>query len=91
MPNFISLVDLLPLIPELILFLTLVVAMLADLFVPSNRRNDVLVSVSLGGIVLTMLAELQLYGAGYTGVPANRTDDHPTLTALYHRERDELR
>ena len=67
MPNFISLVDLLPLIPELILFLTLVVAMLADLFVPSNRRNDVLVSVSLGGIVLTMLAELQLYGAGYTG------------------------
>ena len=59
MPNFISLVDLLPLIPELILFLTLVVAMLADLFVPSNRRNDVLVSVSLGGIVLTMLAELQ--------------------------------
>ena len=49
MPNFISLVDLLPLIPELILFLTLVVAMLAYLFVPSNRRNDVLVSVSLGG------------------------------------------
>ena len=67
MPNFISLVDLLPLIPELILFLTLVVAMLADLFVPSNRRNDVLVSVSLGGIVLTMLAEFQLYGTGYTG------------------------
>ena len=67
MPNFISLVDLLPLIPELILFLTLVVAMLADLFVPSNRRNDVLVSAALGAVVLTMLAELQLYGAGYTG------------------------
>lgn len=67
MPNFISLVDLLPLVPEIVLFLTLVVAMLADLFVPAARRNDVLVSVSLGGIVLAMLAELQLFGAGYTG------------------------
>jgi NADH-quinone oxidoreductase subunit N len=85
MPNFISLVDLLPLIPELTLFLTLVVAMLTDLFVPSNRRNDVLVSVSLGGIVLTMLAELQLYGAGYTGFYGTVVaDDYSILMELVY-------
>jgi NADH-quinone oxidoreductase subunit N len=67
MPHSITLADLLPIIPEIILTLTMVVAILADLFVPTERRSDSVIAVSLVGMVLTIFAEIQIFGADYTG------------------------
>jgi NADH-quinone oxidoreductase subunit N len=58
-----SLSDLAPILPELLLLATIVIVMLADLWI-DERRRGVLHAISLGGLVLTAVAVLRDFNPG---------------------------
>ena len=60
--DFVNLNDLAPLIPELIVLLTGITVLFVDLFAPRKNRMTTLAVISLIGIALAMMAEIQLYG-----------------------------
>ncbi len=55
--------DLAPILPELLLLATIVIVMLADLWI-DERRRGVLHAISLGGLVLTAVAVLRDFNPG---------------------------
>ncbi len=55
--------DLAPILPELLLLATIVIVMLADLWI-DERRRGVLHAISLGGLVLTAVAVLRDFSPG---------------------------
>ena len=61
--NFVTLKDLLPLVPELTILFTGFTVILVDLFAPQKNRMTTLAVTSLVGIVLALFAEFQLYGS----------------------------
>ncbi len=58
-----SLSDLAPILPELLLLATIVIVMLADLWI-DERRRGVLHAISLGGLVLTAVAVMRDFNPG---------------------------
>ena len=65
--NFVTLKDLLPLVPEIIILFTSFIVILVDLFAPKKNRMTTLAVTSLVGIGLALIAEFQLYGSNPTG------------------------
>ena len=65
--NFVTLKDLLPLVPEIIILFTSFIVILVDLFAPKKNRMTTLAVTSLVGIGLALFAEFQLYGSNPTG------------------------
>ena len=56
--NFVTLKDLLPLVPEIIILFTSFIVILVDLFAPKKNRMTTLAVTSLVGIGLALFAEL---------------------------------
>ncbi|MDE0792284.1 MAG: NADH-quinone oxidoreductase subunit N [SAR324 cluster bacterium] len=65
--EFISLTDLTPIIPEIIVLLTAFTVLLVDLFAAKNNRSLTLAVTTIIGLVLAMFAETQLHGKDITG------------------------
>ncbi len=65
--EFVSLNDLIPLIPELTVLATAVTVLLTDLFAPEKNRQVTLAVTALAGLTLAMLMEFQLYGGNASG------------------------
>ena len=65
--EFISLTDLTPIIPEIIVLLTAFTVLLVDLFAAKNNRSLTLAVTTIIGLLLAMLAETQLHGKDITG------------------------
>ena len=64
---FISLTDLTPIIPEIIVLLTAGTVLLVDLFAANKNRSLTLAVTTIIGLLLAMYAETQLHGKGITG------------------------
>ncbi|MEC8187517.1 MAG: NADH-quinone oxidoreductase subunit N, partial [SAR324 cluster bacterium] len=64
--NFVTLKDLLPLVPEIIILFTSFIVILVDLFAPKKNRMTTLAVTSLVGIGLALIAEFQLFGSNPT-------------------------
>ena len=65
--EFISLTDLTPIIPEIIVLLTAFTVLLVDLFAAKNNRSLTLAVTTIIGLLLAMFAETQLHGKDITG------------------------
>ena len=65
--EFISLTDLTPIIPEIIVLLTAFTVLLVDLFAAKNNRSLTLSVTTIIGLVLAMFAETELHGKDITG------------------------
>jgi len=65
--EFISLTDLTPIIPEIIVLLTAFTVLLVDLFAAKNNRSLTLSVTTIIGLVLAMFAETELHGNDITG------------------------
>ena len=65
--EFISLTDLIPIIPEIIVLLTAFTVLLVDLFAAKNNRSLTLSVTTIIGLVLAMFAETELHGKDITG------------------------
>jgi NADH-quinone oxidoreductase subunit N len=65
--EFISLTDLTPIIPEIIVLLTAFTVLLVDLFAAKKNRSLTLAVTTIIGLLLAMLAETQLHGKDITG------------------------
>ncbi len=65
--EFITAKDLIPIIPEIILTVVALAVMMADLFAPKEHRTDTLAVATLGGFLLALYAEFQLYGTNASG------------------------
>jgi len=65
--EFISLTDLTPIIPEIIVLLTAFTVLLVDLFAAKNNRSLTMAVTTIIGLLLAMFAETQLHGKDITG------------------------
>ncbi|MBC8258244.1 MAG: NADH-quinone oxidoreductase subunit N [SAR324 cluster bacterium] len=65
--EFITLADLTPIIPEIIVLLTACIVLLVDLFAPKKERAFTLAVTTIIGLLLALLAETQLHGKEITG------------------------
>ncbi len=65
--EFITIADLIPIIPEIIVLLTACTVLLADLFAPEKDRAFTLAVTTIIGLVLAMLTETQLHGKDISG------------------------
>jgi len=65
--EFISLTDLTPIIPEIIVLLTAFTVLLVDLFAAKDNRSLTLAVTTIIGLLLAMFAETQLHGKDITG------------------------
>ena len=65
--EFITIADLTPIIPEIIVILTACSVLLADLFAPDKDRAFTLAVTTIIGLVLAMITETQLHGKDISG------------------------
>jgi len=65
--EFITLVDLVPIIPEIIVLLTACIVLLVDLFAPQKDRAFTLAVTTIIGLLLAIISEVQLHGKDITG------------------------
>ena len=65
--EFITIADLTPIIPEIIVILTACSVLLADLFAPDKDRAFTLAVTTIIGLVLAILSETQLHGKDISG------------------------
>ena len=65
--EFISLVDLVPIIPEIIVLITACTVLLVDLFAPQKDRAFTLAVTTIMGLLLAIFVEVQLHGKDITG------------------------
>ena len=65
--EFISLVDLVPIIPEIIVLITACTVLLVDLFAPQKDRAFTLAVTTIIGLLLAIFCEVQLHGKDITG------------------------
>ena len=68
MQPFVSLTDLFPIIPELIIGIAAAIAVFVDLFVTcKEQRTTALMCTTLGGLFCAFFAEINLYGSSRVG------------------------
>ena len=67
MIQFVNIQDFLPILPELILTFTAVLLLLTDLFGFQNGERMTPVVVTIIGICIAILAEIQSFGKNYIG------------------------
>ena len=65
--EFIGLVDLLPIMPEIIVLLTAGIVLLVDLFSANKNRSMTLAVTTIIGLILAIYAETQLYNRNMSG------------------------
>ena len=65
--EFITLVDLVPIIPEIIVLITACTVLLVDLFAPQKDRAFTLAVTTIIGLLLAIFCEVQLHGKDITG------------------------
>ena len=65
--EFISLTDLTPIFPEIIVLLTACTVLLVDLFATNKNRSMTLAVTTIIGLFLAMLLEIQLHGKDIVG------------------------
>ena len=65
--EFITLVDLVPIIPEIIVLVTACTVLLVDLFAPQKDRAFTLAVTTIIGLLLAIFVEVQLHGKDFTG------------------------
>ena len=65
--EFISLTDLTPIFPEIIVLLTACTVLLVDLFATNKNRSTTLAVTTIIGLFLAMLLEIQLHGKDIVG------------------------
>ena len=65
--EFIGLVDLMPIIPEIIVLLTAGIVLLVDLFSTNKNRSMTLAVTTIIGLILAKYAETQLYSKDISG------------------------
>ena len=65
--EFITLADLVPIIPEIIVLLTACTVLLVDLFAPHKERAFTLAITTIIGLLLAIISEVQLHGREITG------------------------
>ncbi len=65
--EFITLADLVPIIPEIIVLVTACIVLLVDLFAPQKERAFTLAVTTIIGLILAILAEVKLHGNDITG------------------------
>ena len=65
--EFITLVDLVPIIPEIIVLITACTVLLVDLFAPQKDRAFTLAVTTIIGLLLAIFGEVQLHGKDITG------------------------
>ena len=65
--EFITFVDLVPIIPEIIVLVTACTVLLVDLFTPHKERSFTLAVTTIIGLFLAIIFELQLHGKDITG------------------------
>ena len=65
--EFITIADLIPIIPEIIVLLTACIVLIVDLFAPEKDRAFTLAVTTIIGLVLAMLTETQLHGKDISG------------------------
>ena len=65
--DFITLADLVPIIPEIIVLVTACTVLLVDLFAPQRERAFTLAVTTIIGLLLAIISEVQLHGKDITG------------------------
>ena len=65
--EFITLADLVPIIPEIIVLVTACTVLLVDLFAPQKERAFTLAVTTIIGLLLAIISEVQLHGKDITG------------------------
>ena len=65
--DFITLADLVPIIPEIIVLVTACTVLLVDLFAPQKERSFTLAVTTIIGLLLAIISEVQLHGKDITG------------------------
>ena len=65
--DFITLADLVPIIPEIIVLVTACTVLLVDLFAPQRERAFTLAITTIIGLLLAIISEVQLHGKEITG------------------------
>ena len=65
--DFITLADLVPIIPEIIVLVTACTVLLVDLFAPQRERAFTLAVTTIIGLLLAIISEVQLHGKEITG------------------------
>ena len=65
--EFITLADLVPIIPEIIVLVTACTVLLVDLFAPQKERSFTLAVTTIIGLLLAIISEVQLHGKDITG------------------------
>jgi len=65
--EFITLADLVPIIPEIIVLVTACTVLLVDLFAPQKERAFTLAVTTIIGLLLAVISEVQLHGKDITG------------------------
>jgi len=65
--EFITLTDLVPIIPEIIVLVTACTVLLVDLFAPQKERAFTLAVTTIIGLLLAIISEVQLHGKNITG------------------------
>ncbi len=64
---FITLSDLVPIIPEIIVLVTACIVLLVDLFAPQKESSFTLEVTTIIGLLLAIMSEVKLHGYGITG------------------------
>ena len=65
--EFITLADLVPIIPEIIVLVTACTVLLVDLYAPQKERAFTLAVTTIIGLLLAIISEVQLHGKDITG------------------------
>ena len=65
--EFITLSDLVPIIPEIIVLVTACIVLLVDLFAPQKESSFTLEVTTIIGLLLAIMSEVKLHGYGITG------------------------
>tara|TARA_B100000945_G_C20415958_1_gene615149 strand:- start:1213 stop:2679 length:1467 start_codon:yes stop_codon:yes gene_type:complete len=65
--EFITLSDLVPIIPEIIVLVTACIVLMVDLFAPQKESSFTLEVTTIIGLLLAIISEVKLHGYGITG------------------------